>query len=167
MSVHQTLTPHALREALGCFATGVAVVTGLHPEHGAVGLTISSFNSVSLSPPLVLWSLAAHSPSRAAFAPGRPFAVNVLSARQEDLCRHFARPSAAKFASLPIETGLDDVPLLPGTVARFECVTERAIEAGDHQLYIGRVRHAGVNTSAPPLIFHRSRLSALVEGRAA
>lgn len=154
-------TSETLRDALACFATGVAVVTGTRPDCEPVGLTISSFNSVSLHPPMVLWSISAASPSRAAFREGRHFAVNILSAEQAALCRQFARPSADKFDGVELAETEHGIRLLKGAVAWFECVTERAIMAGDHELYLGRVLRTGTDKERLPLIFHRSRLSEL------
>lgn len=156
-----------LREAFGCFATGVAVVTGRMPDGASVGLTISSFNTASMSPPLVLWSLSLASPSRDAFAPGRIFAVNVLGREQEALCRHFARPSEDKFRGVAAEEGIGGVPLLTGSVARFQCLCEHAQIAGDHELYIGRVLAVEAARNVPPLIFHQSRFAELSKDDAA
>lgn len=163
METLQLHDPALLRKALGCFATGVAVVTGQHPEFGPVGLTISSFNSVSLDPPLILWSIRLDSPSRAAFQKDRLFAVNVLAADQKDTCLRFARSSHSKFDGLAVQPGLGDVPRLEGSLACFECRTDRVIAAGDHELYIGHVLRVSTGDGQNPLIFHRSQLTALPE----
>lgn len=155
------IPPEALRSALGCFATGIAIVTGLDPEHGAVGLTISSFNALSLNPPLVLWSLALKSRNRPAFRPGRPFIVNVLSDMQHDTCLRFAKSGSDKFAGVKTTPGFQGVPLVDGSVAHFDCLVEQAITAGDHELYIGRVVSVQSDRSLAPLIFHRSEITAL------
>lgn len=155
------LSPQALREALGCFATGITIVTGLHPDHGPVGVTVSSFNSLSLNPPLVLWSLDLSSGNRPAFGKGMPFSVNVLSDAQRETCLRFARSGQDKFAGVSTTPGYRGVPLVDGCVAHFDGVVEQAIEAGDHELYIGRVVAAKTDRNLSPLIFHRSEISAL------
>lgn len=133
----------AFRQALGCFPTGVTIITGRDPEtHAAVGLTVSSFNSLSLNPPLVLWSISARSPSLAAFGPGRSQCIHVLSAQQADLAKHFATPKADKFQGVPLRADLPDdaPPQLLDCCVRFHCVTDRLIEAGDHFLVIAEVK---------------------------
>jgi len=108
-TVVDELSPEKLREALGCFTTGVAVVTGIHPEKGAVGLTISSFNSLSLDPPLIIWSLALQSGSLSAFTTGSPFVVNILSEAQHATCLQFARSGTDKFRDISITPGLGGI----------------------------------------------------------
>lgn len=148
-----------LRDTLGRFATGVAVVTGLDQRGEPVGLTINSFSSLSLDPPLILWSLARKSASHPAFAEGRSFAINILSTRQRDTCMRFAKPSEDKFAEIGIVEGMGGVPLIAGSIAHMECVTDRQIDAGDHVLYIGKVENYSIANDEDPLIFHRSQLS--------
>lgn len=114
---------HSFRTALGTFATGVTIVTTRDSEGRPVGVTANSFNSVSLNPPMVLWSLANTSRSRAAFSASRAWAVHVLSAAQEGLSARFATRSADKFNGLELEEGYEQVPLLTGCVARLQCKT--------------------------------------------
>src|SRR6185503_13266212 len=109
------------RNALGAFTTGVTIVTTCDGAGRDVGLTVNSFNSVSLEPPLVLWSLARSSASLAAFVEAPYFAVHILGARQEALSNCFARRGADKFAGLELVRGHGGVPLLDGCAARFEC----------------------------------------------
>jgi flavin reductase (DIM6/NTAB) family NADH-FMN oxidoreductase RutF len=142
----------ALRMALGRFATGVTVITTRCPTGKLVGLTANSFSSVSLDPPLVLWSLRKNAASLQSFAGSRSFAVNVLSAEQEALSNHFAKPSADKFAGLDYTVGLDGCPVLPGTLASFECRLETEVEGGDHIIFLGRVVKAAYRDGVP-LIF--------------
>ncbi|MEY3670286.1 MAG: flavin reductase family protein [Burkholderiaceae bacterium] len=133
----------AFRQALGCFPTGVTIITGRDPEtQAAVGLTVSSFNSLSLNPPLVLWSISSRSPSLAAFGPGRSQCIHVLSAQQADLARHFATPKPDKFEGVPLRTDrpAEAPPQLEDCCVVFDCVTDRLIEAGDHFLVIAQVR---------------------------
>ena len=145
------------RQALGRYATGITIVTALGPSGNPVGLTANSFNSVSLDPPLVLWSLAKNSSNLAAFAHADHFAVNVLAADQLDLSNLFAKPdSVNKFAGLDYQPGLGGVPLLPDCVARFQCRFQFTYEGGDHLIFVGRVL-AFDETDRSALIFHRGR----------
>jgi flavin reductase (DIM6/NTAB) family NADH-FMN oxidoreductase RutF len=143
--------PWRLRHALGRFVTGVTVVTTRHPGGRLEGLTANSFSSVSLDPPLVLWSLRREAPSLASFAASRRFAVNVLGAQQCDLSRHFARPSLDKFATVAHESGLGGCPLIRGSLAQFECRLEETVAGGDHVIFIGRVEHARYRDGEPLL----------------
>ena len=142
----------ALRSALGRFATGVTVVTTRCPSGKLIGLTANSFSSVSLDPPLVLWSLRRSATSMTSFSGSRHFAVNILAAGQEGLSNHFAKPSADKFAGLDYDTGLGGCPLLPEALACFECHLETEVEAGDHIIFLGRVLRAAYRDGVP-LIF--------------
>lgn len=148
----------ALRRAFGRFATGVVVVTTRDGAR-AVGLTANSFSSVSLDPPLALWSLNLGSPSREAFLQAGWYAVNVLAADQAALSRRFATPAADKFAGLEWEDGLGGCPLLPGCLASFECRTERVMEAGDHAIVLGRIARAR-HREGEPLVFSAGRYHA-------
>mgnify|MGYP001255516092 CR=1 FL=1 len=141
-----------LRNALGRFATGVTVVTTLCPSGRLVGLTANSFCSVSLDPPLVLWSLRRNANARPSFAGSKHFAVNVLAADQEGLSNHFARSSPDKFSGLAYETGLGGCPLLADTLAHFECQLETEVDGGDHVIFLGRVQRAAYRDGVP-LIF--------------
>ncbi|MFM1880489.1 MAG: hypothetical protein RLZZ344_723 [Pseudomonadota bacterium] len=133
----------AFRQALGCFPTGVTIITGRDPITGtAVGLTVSSFNSLSLTPPLVLWSISSKSPSLQSFGPGRPQRIHILNAQQADLARHFATPKPNKFEGVSLAKGQPDdaPPQLADCCVVFDCVTDRLIEAGDHFIVIAEVR---------------------------
>lgn len=143
----------ALRDALGAFATGVTVVTTLDPAGRAIGLTVNSFNAVSLDPPLVLWSLSLESPSLAAFRAASHFAVNVLAAHQQAISERFARRNGDKFGGLEWGEGLGGAPLLPGCCACLECRIEAHHPGGDHLIFIGRVERFA-RASAEPLVFH-------------
>lgn len=140
----------ALRDVLGRYATGVAVVTTRHLGRPA-GVTVNSFTSVSLDPPLVLWCLSAASGSRAAFTRAEHFAVNVLGAGQRDLCTRFTRPGD-RFAGLPVDTGPHGLPLLPGAVAVLLCRRTAVLPAGDHLLLLGAVTDHAM-TPGPALLF--------------
>jgi len=155
------------RSALGAFATGVTIVTTRTRSGVDVGLTANSFNSVSLDPPMVLWSLAKSSKSLPAFLESGYFAVHVLSAAQEELSHTFATRGAEKFAGLTLERGRGDIPLLDGCSARFQCRTAIKYEGGDHLVFIGEVE-AFDHFDRPPLVFHGGNYAAaVVKSRAA
>lgn len=151
----------ALRHALGAFATGVAVVTAMGPD-GPHGLTVNSFASVSLDPPLVLWSLDRRSHSLRVFETAPSFAVHVLGAHQEALARLFARPGADRFTGLTLESGLDGAPLLPDCVAAFECRRVAAHDGGDHVVFVGRIARYR-SDERPPLVFSRGRFGGFAD----
>lgn len=154
--------PRALRNALGRFATGVTIITCLDGEGQRVGLTANSFASLSLEPPLVLWSLRRESPNLAAFEAARHFCINVLAESQVDLSRRFAAPGTDRFAEGHWSDGLGGVPVLAGCAAVFECRTEQRLDGGDHRLYIGRVERLA-DMSVSPLLFHSGHYRMLGE----
>ena len=161
MSDSQTAPPadagaidsRSLRAALGSFATGVTVVACRGEDGLPFGLTVNSFNALSLDPPLVLWSLRLASPSLAAFDAARHFAINVLGEGQVDVSRRFASPIDQKFDEGQWHEGLHRVPLLGGCAAVFECEQLSQQTAGDHRLYIGRVLKMQCQ-AVPPLVYH-------------
>jgi flavin reductase (DIM6/NTAB) family NADH-FMN oxidoreductase RutF len=144
----------ALRDVLGAFTTGVVVITTLGDEGRPVGLTANSFNSVSIDPPLVLWSLALGSPSLAAFRTHDYFAVNILAEHQEHLSRRFANPAPNKFRDVAFAAGATGVPVLLGTAGHLECRTFARYPGGDHEIYLGEVISLQ-DRGHPPLVFHR------------
>jgi 3-hydroxy-9,10-secoandrosta-1,3,5(10)-triene-9,17-dione monooxygenase reductase component len=150
------------RNALGAFATGVTIVTTRDAEGRDVGLTANSFNSVSLEPPMVLWSLARSARSLPAFLAATHFAVHVLAADQEELSLRFAARGAEKFAGLELERGAAGVPLLRGCSARFQCRTAFRHEGGDHVIFVGAVDSFD-QSGLPPLIFHGGRYTRAVQ----
>ncbi len=152
----------AVRVALAGFATGVTIVTCRDPAGHAVGLTVNSFNALSLEPPLVLWSLRLASPSLAAFDAANHFAINVLAEAQVDLSRRFASALPGKFGEGLWADGASGLPLLAGCAASFECALVSQQTSGDHRLYIGRV--LGVQSQpVPPLLYHGGRYHLLGE----
>ena len=149
------------RDTLGHFCTGVTVMTALVPgTQELVGITVSSFNSLSLDPPLVLWSIAKDSVSYGSYQVGSAFAVNVLSAEQDQRAMRFARTGRDKFDGVPLHPGLDGVPLLEGCVVYLECLTEARYPGGDHDIIVGRVRRI-YNIGRAPLLFHTGSLRGL------
>ena len=152
MTDDQHFDTHSLRKALGSFATGVTIVTTLDQAGRDIGLTANSFNSVSLNPPMILWSLSKTSLSLPAFKQAKYFAVHVLGADQEPLSNLFATRGADKFSSIGIERGRGGIPLLPECAARFECRTAFAYEGGDHEIIVGEVLGFS-DFKRPPLVF--------------
>src|SRR3954470_16278142 len=120
------------RAALSMFATGVTIVTARAPDGAPVGLTANSFNSVSLEPPLVLWSLARTAGSMPAFERGSHYAINILAGDQHALAERFAAKSVDRFADLDFRAGSGGAPVLAGAVAVFECFNRSQYEEGDH-----------------------------------
>jgi 4-hydroxyphenylacetate 3-hydroxylase, reductase component len=156
------IDPKQLRQALGRFTTGVAIVTCRDAQGLPVGLTANSFTSVSLDPPLVLWSLRSNSPSMAAFQAASHFAVNVLADAQVELSRRFATPVPDKFAEGNWADGAGGVPVLTGGAAVIECALHEAREMGDHWMFIGRV--CGLfEAPLAPLVFQSGRYHLLGE----
>ena len=145
-----------LRNVLGTFTTGVTIVTTRDANGVPHGVTANSFSSVSLEPPLVLWSQALTSRSLPAFRDSDHFAVNILADDQIAISQHFARPQEDKFANMEFTDGLGGVPVLQGTVAHFECVKVAEYPAGDHIIYLGRVERVG-HSGRRPLAFAHGR----------
>jgi 3-hydroxy-9,10-secoandrosta-1,3,5(10)-triene-9,17-dione monooxygenase reductase component len=156
-----TQEPHSakqrqLRAALGTFATGVTIVTTTDADGLPVGVTASSFNSVSLDPPLILWSLAKSSLSYAAFAASGHFAVHVLADDQADLSARFARSQSDKWEGLEWRKGEEGSPLLNECLSLFECRTHAQYDGGDHVIFVGEVVGFEAHDK-DPLLFHAGR----------
>jgi len=147
------LDPRQFRAALGAFPTGVTIVTTKDTNGRDVGLTANSFNSVSLDPPLVLWSLSRTASSMQAFETSDYFAVHILSAQQEDLASRFASRYVDRFAGLVLGRGHGDAPLLDGCAARFECKRAHLYQGGDHMIIVGEVL-TFERFDRPALAFH-------------
>lgn len=145
------------RSALGMFATGVTIVTARTAEGALVGLTANSFNSVSLSPPLVLWSLARAAGSMAAFSAGSHYAINILNADQKDLALQFAAKEGDRFAGVTFATGAGGAPVIAGAVATFECFNRSRYNEGDHVIFVGEVERCSYQQGASPLLYHGGR----------
>lgn len=141
--------PRDFRNALGLFATGVTIVTTKTAAGEPIGLTCNSFSSVSLSPPLVLWSLSLRSPNLPNFLQATHFAVNVLAQDQIPLSQRFAKPIPHKFEGVAHGFGAHGMPLLDSVAAQFECRTEARHYSGDHVIFIGHVLHYSYTDRAP------------------
>lgn len=142
------------RAALGMFATGVTIVTARAANGKLVGLTANSFNSVSLEPALVLWSLSCAADSLAVFSTGSHYAINILAADQQELARRFAARGVDRWAGVAFEAGASGAPLLAGAVATFECFNRSRYVEGDHVIFVGEVERCAHRAGASPLLFH-------------
>lgn len=139
------------------FATGVTIVTARAADGRLVGLTANSFNSVSLSPPLVLWSLARAAASMAALSAGSHYAINVLAADQQALAERFAARGVDRWAGVAHVPGAHGAPLLSGAAATFECFNRSRYEEGDHVIFVGQVERCSHRSGASPLLYHGGR----------
>ncbi len=153
MSVQQSIDPIEFRNALGSFTTGVTIVTTNNKAFGDVGLTANSFNSVSLDPPMVLWSLAKSAGSLQAFQETDHFAVHILSADQQELSNRFAKRGVDKFAGVSVVRGPSQIPLIQDCAARFVCETAYQYDGGDHIIFVGKVENFE-HYEKLPLLFH-------------
>jgi flavin reductase (DIM6/NTAB) family NADH-FMN oxidoreductase RutF len=148
------IDPRDFRNALGTFATGVTIITATGADGKPYGLTCNSFASVSLNPPLVLWSLGVYSSSLTVFQNASHFVVNVLGSSQQALANKFAKSSGDKFAGVDWSPGLGDAPLLPDSVASFQCRSVNRYYGGDHVIFLGAVEAYSYNRNEP-LLFAR------------
>jgi flavin reductase (DIM6/NTAB) family NADH-FMN oxidoreductase RutF len=148
----RSVAERQFRDALAQFATGVTIITA-RAQNGFVGLTANSFNSVSLEPPLIIWSLARRSRSLAIFEGVERYAVNVLAHDQIELARRFSRPHTDRFAGVAFRLGEADAPLIEGCACWLECRHHALHPTGDHMLFIGEV-FASAHHRLLPLIWH-------------
>jgi len=151
------LTTREFRASLAMFATGVTIVTARTPAGELIGLTANSFNSVSLEPPLVLWSLAQAAASLASFRTGSHYAINVLAAEQKALAERFALKGADRWQGVESVPGVGGAPLLAGAAATFECFNRSRYDEGDHVIFVGEVERCTWRPGATPLLFHGGR----------
>ncbi len=145
------------RASLSMFATGVTVITARTPAGELVGLTANSFNSVSLEPPLVLWSLSQSASSMKSLSGGSHYAINILAADQKALAERFASRQADRWEGVPFTLAASGAPLLTGAAATLECFNRSRHEEGDHVIFIGEVERCGHRAGAAPLLFHGGR----------
>lgn len=150
------IDPRDYRAALGSFGTGVTIITAVGADGRRVGLTANSFSSVSLDPPLVLWSLLSKSSSLSVFQEATHFCVNVLARHQEHLARHFARSAEDKFAGISWTPGLGGAPVLEEGVAHFQCRNSYRYYGGDHVIFLGAVLSYTYGPDEP-LLFVRGK----------
>ncbi len=142
------------RSALGMFATGVTIITARTADGDLIGLTANSFNSVSLEPPLVLWSLSRSAASMAALSTGSHYAINILAADQKEMAERFAGKRENRWEGVEFSEGLCGAPLLAGVAATFECFNRSRYEEGDHVIFVGEVERCEHRAGVSPLLFH-------------
>ncbi len=152
-----------LRNALGRFATGIAIVTAIDPDGHPIGLTVNSFSAVSLNPALVLWCLDNSSHNLEAFRKASHHAINILSVDQQDMSNRFATWPTDRFAALPWQAGAGGAPLLPDCCATFEVANETTHQSGDHLIFIGRVERFTETPTLAPLLFHAGQYRKLAD----
>ena len=152
----RVFTERQFRDALAQFATGVTVIAAPAAGGRYVGFTANSFNSVSLAPPLVLWSLSRKASNLATFESAQRYAINVLARDQLDIALRFSRPHADRFDGVPFRLGAAGAPLIEGCVAWFECVHHAQYPAGDHIVFVGEVETCE-RRSGDGLVFHHGR----------
>jgi flavin reductase (DIM6/NTAB) family NADH-FMN oxidoreductase RutF len=150
-----------LREALGRFATGVTVITARSLDGELLGITANSFNSVSLEPPLILFSLDRRAYSLRKFEECGRFAVNVLDETQQSISTTFATPLADKFASVNYEFGRTGSPVLMDALAVFDCSVRFRYDGGDHVIFVGEVLDLVVREGGKPLLYFMGRYRGL------
>jgi len=158
-SSRQSSTPSArdFRDALSQFATGVTIITTRLKDGSFIGLTASSFNSVSLNPPLVLWSLSQTAQSLPVFTDNSHYVINILSTEQAPLAEKFSRPGEDRFKDLEFSLSPTGLPIIAGVAAWFECHNRSRYPEGDHVIFVGEVETCDVKPQKP-LIFHGGRL---------
>ena len=147
-----TIDPVELRRCLGSFVTGVTVITVLDAAGKPIGMTANSFNSVSLDPPLIVWSLRSNASTFPVYSTATRFIVNILAEDQVDISNRFAKSGPDRFDGVAVTAGLDGVPMIDGCAAYLECRTEASYPGGDHLLFLGRVERM-VATTRKPLAF--------------
>lgn len=153
-------TAQELRNALGQFATGITIITCCSEQGTPVGLTANSFNSVSMAPPLVLWSLGLQAGSLSVFQKASHYAIHVLHAQQREWAERFATRGIDRFAGVAWRPGLGGAPLLDGVATVLECRQHHQHVEGDHLLFIGHVERCVSNPGNSPLLFHGGRFHA-------
>ena len=149
--------PRTLRDALGCFATGVTVVTCLNGEGEPAGLTVNSFTSVSLDPPLLLVCLYKEAASASALTQASHFAINVLQTGQQPASIRFSTRDQDRFGATPCACGEAGAPILEDSLGVFECERFAVYDGGDHHILVGRVVKASFDARLDPLLYFRGR----------
>ena len=159
-----SIDPVAFRENLGSFVTGVTVITAVDPKGEHVGITANSFSSLSLDPPMVLFSVDRKSLSLPVFEAAGCFSINVLSDAQKDLSNCFAKGGTDKWAGVPCSTGQTGCRLIDGALATFDCKTHAQYDGGDHVIFIGNVVAMNSGKEARPLVFYKGAYDSLSQG---
>lgn len=151
-------TEREFRNALGQFATGVTVITAVDTHGRPAGMTVSSFNAVSLDPALVLWSLGHSAGTCATFANARHYAIHVLASHQKDLALQFAKRGIDRFAGIAWQPNAHGVPVLQDSMATFECRARSQYPEGDHLIMVGQVLVCRHSANASPLLYHNGQM---------
>lgn len=162
MSSSSKIDPRDFRNVLGAFPTGVTVITAKDDEDKRYGVTANSFNSVSLDPPLILWSIGKTSTSYDAFMAAEFWNVHILAADQEAISNNFAKSGGDKYADIDYQDGIEGAPLIAGCAAVMQCKTEYQYEGGDHIILVGRVLDYQYDDKES-LVFSRGRYAALAK----
>ena len=152
-----SVDPRAFRDAMGCFATGITVVTTTTRDGRPVGVTVNSFNSVSLDPPLVLFSLSLNATNLQEFLDAGRFTINILGAHQQEISNGFSGTGSDFFQEIEFELPEHGCPLVPEAIAGFECDMETTHQGGDHVIFLGRVRRVWSDPDSAPLLYYRGR----------
>jgi flavin reductase (DIM6/NTAB) family NADH-FMN oxidoreductase RutF len=163
MGATAEVDPRAFRQALGQFATGVAVITAEGADGQSIGLTMSSFNSVSVDPPLILFSIDRKAFSLNAMTEAKGYAVNILGRDQEHLSNKFAKALGDKWVAVEHTLGHEAAPLIAGALAHFECVPYAHYDGGDHVIFVGRVVKFTAYPANEPLVFFRGAYRSLAD----
>jgi flavin reductase (DIM6/NTAB) family NADH-FMN oxidoreductase RutF len=158
------VNPAEFKDALGCFATGITIVTALGPRGEPIGITANSFNSVSLDPPLILFSLNRRAYSLRAFLSTQTFAVNILREGQEELSDRFATALEDKWSGIEYESWDTGCPILMDTLAGFECKIRHTYHGGDHVIFVGEVLRLRNDPEGRPLLFYRGQYRGIGPG---
>jgi flavin reductase (DIM6/NTAB) family NADH-FMN oxidoreductase RutF len=159
-AAERTFDTAHFRQALGQFATGVTIITTRLADGTFRGLTASSFNSVSLDPPLVLWSLSNGANSMPIFTGNSHYVINVLNAEQAHLAKRFATRGVDPWEGVEYELSRTGQPIIQGVSAWFECHNRSRYPEGDHVIFVGEVEFCEFSPS-PPLIFHSGQFAGL------
>ncbi|MDA1099312.1 MAG: flavin reductase family protein [Proteobacteria bacterium] len=155
----ESIDPRAFRDAMGCFASAVTIVSTTTKQGQAIGMTVNSFNSVSLDPPLILFCLGREATNYEHFLAAGRFAVNILRRDQDQISTGFARAGANFFQTLAHKVSSMGNPLVPNALAIFDCQTEAIHDGGDHVILIGRVNELRHDPDGDPLVYYRGRYS--------
>lgn len=158
------IDPRAFRDAMGCFATGIAVISALSPDGKPVGMTVNSFASVSLDPPLVLYSLARSATRYDEFISAKHFVVNVLDQVHQTVSARFATKGVTGWDDVAFDVWESGCPVLSDALASFECVTEAQHDGGDHVIIVGRVVKMANRSDGEPLLYYRGAYSRILAG---
>ncbi len=159
--IQSDIDPKAFRRALGNFATGVTIITTRASDGTKIGVTASSFSSLSMDPPLILWSCIKETPSCKVFESASHFAVNILASDQMNMSNHFARQQEDKFDGIEWQEGIGGSPIFPNCAGRFECETYNKLDGGDHWIFVGKVLTFD-DFGRSPLCFHQGSYSMVV-----